>query len=232
VARPFDLYIWYFPDESSPFSAPFRCYKPVLRLQRNRRQYCLLRSYRWRCNRLSLPQVWLAHHDSPGKLLEENNQLLKAIYEENSKYQKKTVYLWEKIAQKYGSLGQENESKIKGEVIKKGAMTKQEVIKLVNASNTGALNIMKRMGSESSMFRYIAGSGNRQSRLIYIEEGSLESKAIQLSEIMPRGSSLSLEEAREKLELEDDEVRKVVEIAESMFGKEFFWSSKSIVRRR
>ena len=165
-------------------------------------------------------------------LLEENNQLLEKMYEENSKYQRRTVDLWEKIAQKYGSLGQENEAKIKGEVIKKGAITKQEVVKLVNASDTGALNIMKRIGSNSSMFGYIPGNGKRQSKLIYIEEGSLESKAIQLSEIMPRGSSLSLEEAREKLELEDDEVRKVVEIAESMFGKEFFWSSKSIVRRR
>lgn len=146
--------------------------------------------------------------------------------------QKQTNWLLEKLLQKKGLLSRENERKIKEALIKEGKLTKQEVCNLLGVSNNSATNIMKRLYSDSIAF--IPGLGRRSSLLVYVDNpDSLESKAIKLERIIPRGSSFTREEIKDKLQLNNQqEVMDVVTLLREFFGKDFFWENGMLKRRK
>jgi len=157
-----------------------------------------------------------------------DDEILQAILKEL----KDVKYLLERIAQREGCLGRQNEARIREYLITNGKAIKQEICSLCKVSDNTAVKLMKRLSQREGIV-YIPGHGKHPSSLFYDDGKSLESKALRLLREMPRKSRLTREELVKKLELgPGDSLHQIVSFAGKLSDGEIFWQNGEVVRGR
>ena len=110
-------------------------------------------------------------------------------------------------------------------------MTKQEMKTLLKVSDQTCLRIMKDLSSLGNVL-YIPGRGSRQSILVYSDGDTVEAKALMITKLIPRGSSMRIEKIAEILGMDKNDVIAAIRTAQRLFPDELQMREGVVVRFR
>jgi len=141
------------------------------------------------------------------------------------------IQILERMANRKGALDRENEGKVLEYLKRHGKMTKQEMRALLKVSDQTCLRIMKDLSSLGNVL-YIPGRGSRQSVLVYSNGDTAEAKALMITKLIPRGSSMKIEKIAEILGMDKSDVVAAVRTAQRLFPDELQMREGVVVRFR
>ena|SRR3989338_7246549 len=144
--------------------------------------------------------------------------LLKEILEELKKIKlliENTNTLLQRQLQNTGLLGDDNKNKVVDFLQKNKRITKQQLISLLDCSETTAVNIMKKMGNSYNMY-YSAGIGAQHSFLL-LASNRFEELAVQLAKLVPRKQQRKLDEIVELLGIGQNELMLFIRTVRELF---------------
>ncbi len=131
-----------------------------------------------------------------------------------------------------GCLTKENEKKILKLLEDKVSLKKEEIMVNLGVSRNNALDIMKRISGKKEEIIYVQGSGKKPSTLFQIGTDIISQKSKLLIDLMPRASTWKREEIMEKLDVSNDLINEVVNVANNIKSGEFKWDIGKLLRMR